>query len=184
MKTIKCKFADFDFEKFLNEYDLPVRTLFEINDNQPLNSIIEVIDYTRMEVDFNFENKSDKKIIEAFKDEQISLFFPVGVMADNRGIYLRLINLVQYRIKTEAIDIVYGDIKNYIVKDDILDLGKLDLDVDSTIGLIFRKKENKLYINFAQYSLGSCINAPSLQVKEDIGELASEIKNYLKKYTK
>lgn len=184
MKTIKCKFKDFDFERFLEEYNSKVRTIFEINDNEPLNSIIEVINYSKMEVDFNFSDKSDKKIIENFENEKISLFFPVGLMADNRGIYLRLINLIQYRVADGDVDRMYGDIKNYSVKEEILDIGNSKLNIDSTLGLIVRKKENKLYINIAQYELGSCMSAPSLKIQEDTGEIASELKDYLAQYNK
>lgn len=182
MKTINFKFHEFNLEKFISDYDSKIRLILGINKYEPIGRIIEVLEHNTFNIKFLEEPFTTKQMLEKIESEEIAIFMPLGIVGDRNSKYLRLINMYIYRIEAGATSTLYENSEKFEMKKEILDTGDLKVDENSTIGIVITKVNNKVFISFAQYECGSCLNTPMLTVKENTGKLSKEIKDYLYDY--
>lgn len=184
MKTINFNFNEFNLQEFIKDYNEKIRIVFGINDHEPIGRILEVLEHNTFDVRFVQNPYSIEDIKNLIEAEEIALFMPLGSVGDNKSKYLRLINMIQYRVELGDVEEVYKNTDKFKTSENILDLGDLKISNDSSIGIVISKIDKKLFISFAQYECGSCMHRPILKVKENTGDLAGEIKKYLYKYSK
>ena len=184
MKTINFNFNDFNLEGFMENYDEKIRLVFGINENEPLGRIIEILNHNTLEIKYIEEVMSKEEMIEALDKEEIALFMPLGASGDSNMTTLRLINMIEYKIKNNTIGNLYSNADKFKSVNEVLDLGDLNVSIDSSIGIIITKINEKIFISFGEYKCGSCMNSPNLTSKENVGRLSEEIKKYLFKYKK
>ena len=182
MKTINFNFNDFNLEGFMENYDEKIRLVFGINENEPLGRIVEILNHNTLEIKYTEEAMSKEEMIKGLNKEEIALFMPLGVSGDSNMTTLRLINMIEYKIKNNNIGNLYPGADKFKSVNDILDLGDLNVSIDSSIGVILTKINKKIFVSFGEYKCGSCMNIPILTSKENAGRLSEEIKKYLFKY--
>ena len=184
MKTINFNFNEFDLRNFINNYNKKIRLVFGMNGEEPLGRIVEVLEHNTLCMKYIEEDYRAEEIIDLVENEKIALFLPLGMLGDVNGIFLRLINMKQYRVCEGIAEGTYNDAKRFKLDNNILDLGDLSVNSDSSIGVVITKIDKKIFLSFAQYDCGSCVQGPSLTVKENTGNLATEIQDYLYEYKK
>lgn len=184
MKTINFNFSDFNLEGFIKDYDEKIRLVFGINKNEPLGRIIEILNHNTLEIKFSEEIFSKEELINSINEERFAMFMPLGALGDTNATTLRLINMMEYKIKDDIIGNLYADSDKFCLIDEVLDLGDLNVSSDSSIGIVITRINEKIFMSFGQYECGSCMNIPTLTVKENTGKLSEEIKEYLYKYKK
>ena len=184
MKTINFNFNDFNLENFINDYDAKIRLVFGIHEDEPIGRIIEILNHNTLEIKHYEEALEKSEMFNAIENEEIALFMPLGTLGDDKGATLRLINMIEYKINEKDIGNLYANSDKFKLTHEILNLGDLHVSNDSSLGIVISKINDKIFINFGQYECGSCINPPTLTVKENTGKLSDEIKNYLYNYKK
>lgn len=184
MKTINFDFNQFNLENFIKDYDSKVRLLFEINNDEPLGRIIEVLEHNTLQMKLVQEAYTNESMIEKLANEEIAIFMPLAITADKASNYIRLINMCIYRIHDNEFSDLYNNSNLFEIKSDVLNIGDLKVSNDSAIGVVISRINKKVFISFAQYECGSCMNGASIKVKANAGDLHLEIEKYLNSYSR
>ncbi|MGL5755696.1 MAG: hypothetical protein ACRCYC_10260 [Paraclostridium sp.] len=184
MKTINFNFNEFNLSTFIDDYSKDVRKVFGINNKEPLGRIVEMLNHNTLEPIFFDEPLNKEGLINKLENEEGAIFFPLGCLADESMRFFRFIDLKKYKISEGIIENNYFEEDLESDTEDILSFGNLNIDRDTSIGIVLTKINNKLFISVAQYEFGSCLSLPTLSLKENSGDLSNIVINFISRYNK
>lgn len=175
MKELTYELENFNIDYFLKQYEKDFKHIFYSLENEPIESLIDIFSVDDLSVQVN---SLGKKAMEVLEEESQGIFLLLGAVADEEVRYYRFIDGVQYRISLgEVYEASAERFHDFETREDLINIGNINFNVESSLGLAINKKGNKLFINFAE------INEDGfLGYIYDIGHMENLVLKYLSKF--
>lgn len=175
MKELVYRLDEFDIEGFLKKYEEDFKYIYYSLEDEKIEHIVDLVNLEDLSVE---TNKLGEDLFELLNKEEKGLFLLIGAVADEDVRYYRFIDGVQYRVSLgEIYEHSAERFHDFETKEELINKGNIDFNVEISLGLAINKKEDKLVINFAEIKDSN--DGQYLEYIYNSGELGRLTVNYL-----